>query len=537
MKHFAEKLKALWARPAAKWIAGLLFVLLCGVGLVYYWRVAYSFSAIGAGLATALVCGGFSVLYLLVWLTAHFIPQDFAKKGAILIFAAGLAFVFANPPLQAPDETMHFLRGYSIASGQFAFDQNEDFPADVDLLVRDFPGNYNFALPMTDTSSIADAFARYEHDLENNVQDAPNATTPVQQFLPYLPAAAGMAVGRLFGADALVCMYLGRIANLLCYSLLCFASLRAARRFKSLLIAVECVPIGLFLAASTSSDAVLLGLQWLFVGICLSDGLTRRRAAALAVSFAVLLISKYNYLAMLPLLWLLPAKNALPAAEKKAPWYKRQPILAAMLLCFAAAGIYYALVTAHNAWFNNYTALEYYDPGVRPMDQLRFILSNPARYIAVFLYSVYLNKGELFSIGVFGWRDMVVPFVSYFAPVVLCIAASFTAWEAAREPAKTGWLFAVSGALLYAFTYTGMYLTSTPYTMVQIVGVQTRYLLPAILSLMVLLATCAGRSMQLQHAERRRPQKTAPEWRMAHLVFVFAVVSALLLFQSYYIGA
>lgn len=529
-----KKIAQFWAAPAVKWLAGWFCLLCCGVGLVYYWRVAYSFETIGAGLATALVCGGFSLLYLLVFLTAHFIRQDFALKAAILLFVAGLAFVFANPPLQAPDETMHFLRAYSIASGHFSYDEAEDFPADVDLLVQDFPGNYNLELPLTPTTSIADAFRRYAADLAAGDETAPNASTPVQQFLPYLPQAAGIALGRLFGASALSCLYLGRITNLAVYALLCYWGIRAACRFRSLLTALCAVPIGLFMAASTSSDGLLLGLQWLFVGICLSNGLSVRRLAALAVSFGILFTAKYNYLALLPLVFLLPLP---PVRLGKREVSGRRALLALFAACAAAAGVCWLLATAHNAWFSNYSPIAYYDPAVRPADQLRFILANPVRYLAVFLYSVYLNKGELFSIGVFGWRDMVVPFVSYFAPVVLCLAAAFTAQEAAQEPAKTGWLFALSGALFYGFTYTGMYLTSTPYTMVQIVGVQTRYLLPAFFALLVLFAVLAGRSMQLQHTRRVQPQKTPPEWRMVHIAFVFAVASALLLFQSYYIGA
>ena len=47
------KWKALWGRAWVRWILGYVLVLACGVGLVYYWRVAYGFSALGPGAATA----------------------------------------------------------------------------------------------------------------------------------------------------------------------------------------------------------------------------------------------------------------------------------------------------------------------------------------------------------------------------------------------------------------------------------------------------------------------------------------------------
>lgn len=88
--------------PASAGFAGYFFVLLCGVGLVYYWRVAYSLGAGMPGFAAAttlIICGGFSAVYLLVFLAAHFLKQNLALKTAVLVFLAGLCFVFANPPM------------------------------------------------------------------------------------------------------------------------------------------------------------------------------------------------------------------------------------------------------------------------------------------------------------------------------------------------------------------------------------------------------------------------------------------------------
>ena len=128
MAELTKKCKRLWTKPGIRWLCGYFFVLLCGVGLVYYWRVAYSLGAGMPGFAAAttlIICGGFSAVYLLVFLAAHFLKQNLALKTAVLVFLAGLCFVFANPPMQAPDETMHFLRAYAVGSGQFLFDKKQ----------------------------------------------------------------------------------------------------------------------------------------------------------------------------------------------------------------------------------------------------------------------------------------------------------------------------------------------------------------------------------------------------------------------------
>ena len=66
--------------------------------------------------------------------------RDFAKQGAACILLCGILFAFANPPLQTPDETDHYLRTYAISMGRFDFDAARSYPMDVDELVAAFPG-------------------------------------------------------------------------------------------------------------------------------------------------------------------------------------------------------------------------------------------------------------------------------------------------------------------------------------------------------------------------------------------------------------
>lgn len=540
MAELTKKCKRLWTKPGIRWLCGYFFVLLCGVGLVYYWRVAYSLGAGMPGFAAAttlIICGGFSAVYLLVFLAAHFLKQNLALKTAVLVFLAGLCFVFANPPMQAPDETMHFLRAYAVGSGQFLFDEKQQFPNDVNLLVRDFPGAYINGVSgeklAPDDPTIADAFARYSADKAEGAV-APGAFTPVQQLVPYFPQALGVAVGRLFGADALACMYLARAANLLCYAVLCGYAAAVIRRFSAVLIALAISPVSLFMAGSCSSDGLFMGLTWIFIALCLSDVVTKKRLAVLALCFGLTFHAKYTTLALLPLLLLLPfeqkprkGKKALSAAAQR--W-------GVLAVCLAAGVIVYALLTGYTALASNYGRVPYADTGVDPGRQLAFVFSNLPRYLAVLLYSVYRDKANLFTIGNFGWMDMTVPFVSYFAPLFLLFASGVSALEGAREKLRTAWVFLATAVLMYGFTYTGMYLTSTPVSLPEINGVQTRYLLGSLFALFALASMLMGRTMALQNLRPGLPQKTPPAWRVLHYGFCFALVSALLLFQAYYIG-
>ena len=218
-----------------------------------------------------MVCVAFSAVYWAVFLCAHFVRQKLWLKAACLVVLGGLCFGAANPPLQAPDETGHYLRAYALGSGHFTFRQDEDFPADVDALCEAFPGFYNRELIEPGLATMAEGFTRYEN-LKASGAAAP-ASTLVQQFFGYIPQAAGVAAGRLFGADALWCMYLARLANLLCYAALCGMAVYLAGRFLPILLALMLNLILLVLGCIMDMAPIILIATPILLPIATSIGL------------------------------------------------------------------------------------------------------------------------------------------------------------------------------------------------------------------------------------------------------------------------
>ena len=73
--------------------------------------------------------------------------------------------------------------------------------------------------------------------------------------------------------------------------------------------------------------------------------------------------------------------------------------------------------------------------------QLLFVLKNPLRYIAVLLGTLYENDGFLGQLGLFGWKDMPIAFISITAPPVLLAAAMLcTAQTDTLGRRRMGWL-------------------------------------------------------------------------------------------------
>ena len=96
----------------------------------------------------------------------------------------------------------------------------------------------------------------------------------------------------------------------------------------------------------------------------------------------------------------------------------------------ALAGLAAALlVTRFIEWYgvtfrSNYGEIQRMIEGVDQLPQLVFILSNPLRYIAVLLGTLYENQFFIGQLGVFGSLDLPIPLLNILCPAVLLFGAA-----------------------------------------------------------------------------------------------------------------
>ena len=523
-----------------------------GVVVSYYWRVFYGLDARGdsplqvTGFCVVLAMAA-GVAALLLW---H--CKDFVKRGAVCILLCGALFVFANPPLQTPDETDHYLRTYAISMGRFDFDAERTYPEDVNELMAAFPGAwvnahtsaglgtdpdtnaeqpYNtagYALKQYGKNgtveSIRDSFTRYL-TWQSRDAAADSVTEPISfLILPFLPGALGMALAQLFGFGALGCLYGGRLANLAAYTLLCYAALRSAKKCRPAFLAVMLLPMSLYMGASLSYDATLLACYYLMLAL-----LTRpqwdSRTAAIYTAACVFANGTKPYI---NLLWVVLPLVAVHKDEWKAKlnraWYTVATLAGSLLLTQIVEQ--YGTLLRHN-----YGAIARQGGStVNGGAQLLFVLKNPLRYIAVLLGTLYENDGFLGQLGLFGWKDMPIAFLNLTGPLVLLAAALLcTPAGNALGRRRIGGLGAF--AAVYAVgAMTAMYITYTPVGMVRIVGLQTRYFLPVWLLLVVGVAALIRRALKPALTAERGEALALP------LCGWYAFAGAVLLFQHYFIG-
>ena len=542
-------LQKLAKKPAVLWGGAALLAVAAGVAWAYYWRVFYY---LDARVSPLLVTGGCVLACLAAVAMAgilHYGLRSFAAKAAACIAVCGLLFAFADPPMQTPDESEHFLRTYAISMGRLDFDAARGYPADVTRLLDAFPGAwvnahtsagvgqdpdtgeeqpYNtagYALKQYGkdgaVQSVADSFAQY---LGGETPARDPATEPVSfLILPFLPGALGMALARLAGLGALGCLYAGRLGNLAAYTLLCWLGLRAAQKARPAFLCVMLLPISLYMGASLSYDATLLGCYYLMLAL-LTRPVWTARTAWVYLAACVFANGAKPYL---NLLW-----AALPLLLPKRAWQPRRPRA-------LWAGACLALSLALTVFVEQYGVLMRHNYGVIArqggeavdgLGQLGFVLQNPLRYLAVLLGTLYENDFFIGQLGLFGWKDLPIAFLNLTGPLVLAAAALLcTAPADALGRRRLGGL-GVFAALYGVGAMTAMYITYTPVGMVRIVGLQTRYFLPLWLVLALALAALARRALAPRLTQARAQALALP------LCGGYAFLGAVLLFQHYFVG-
>ncbi len=495
----------------AAWLLGWGCVLLAAFLLVYYWRVIFfiapspALPALPATLGAMAVC---SLLYWAVFCATRLAARRLALKAALLVFLAGLLFCFSSAPLQAPDESTHYLRMVSVSMGRFTYDGKETYPSDVNQLVRHFGRDaLNHEAHYGGGQLVPARMAAYHSAMQNGEQ-APAERAPIMfMLLPFLPGAMFMAVTRLFGGDALALMYAGRLANLVVYAMLCYFAFRQCRRGRGLFFAFALLPLSLFMAASCSYDSLMLaGCLYLLSFLCKDKMRTRDAVVFCAVLALCTYIKPMNF--VLAALLLCIPKERWQCRFRR--WQVAGALAVAALVFWYALGLLDGAVLKHGYGElprGNGSAAD-------PAAQLAFVLQNPLSRL--------------------GSMDLSLPAAGGLSVLSLCLA---TALSAARPLGlRRG---AAAGVGLTALVYAGaiivgMYVLQSDLFSLRADGLQPRYFLPAFL--LVLLLAAGGFSRVLKPAAAEGMPARRAEGLCLRAAAGLAFFGAVQLFQSYFIG-
>lgn len=334
--------------------------------------------------------------------------RELYKVAFVIILCFGLLSSVIVPIADVSDELEHLTRA-EITSRGIIFPHWEDGPNNLTQLYnRTDEGKYSRALNTDVGFNTTASHMFFLNNLGHTVFETPHDTKEISNksmldgsafeqnpFYGYLPQALGVLIAKLFDMNVIWMLWLGRICNLIFYAFLISMAVRITPYLKVPLLAVACIPISIYQAASLSIDSMILGLGILtiayFIYLYKSEpGSLDVKHVALFCGLALLLgLCKLPYLAFVFLILFVPKEN-----------FGDSGILKYMLLGVFIVGLIgviwstYSEPALMHSWRSK---LNYMNPEL----QMEYIMNHPAFMLtffrSIFTYTLGITLNGVFN--------------------------------------------------------------------------------------------------------------------------------------------
>ena len=318
----------------------------------------------------------------------------------------------------------------------------------------------------------------------------------------HFPAAAGLALGRLFGFDVKLRFLLGELFTLLLYGILTYIALRKLKSGKLVLMLIALFPANVFLSANLNYDSWVWGFS--FVGIAWLIGerqqadrpVSAKDTLIMSGALAIACIPKQIYFPITLFPFFMPREKV--KDRKKYVLYCLLP-MALLLLSLLIRG------TAAVGGTGDSRTGDLVNPGL----QLQFVLSHMGTYLGTLFtflgsfLSFDFFKQAVMYFGHLGYADL-----GFLNSLVMLLPLIAMVFDRGKEYAfVSGWKLRVYTLLCYVgcamLVATSFYLIFTPVGLDGIMGVQARYLMPLVWPLLGLVYTYPCRFSFIQKGEKR----------------------------------
>ncbi|MBQ9026617.1 MAG: DUF2142 domain-containing protein [Methanobrevibacter sp.] len=391
----------------------------------------------------------------------------------VLIIIFGLLLIFFTPPMSFPDESAHFTRAELITEGHL-YPEITDKGIYVDSYYFGLQQSY-YGTTILDNGSYNDQITDHKGYWE---------WTTSSPFYSYLLSALGIGIAKLLNLTTIWALYLSRIANLIFYGAVAYFMIKIIPKYKLHLLVFSTIPLCISQASSSSYDAFILTFTLIIITYFVKMYLGEVNGKNLAIFLiSVLLISliKQPYIILAFLVF------ALPFEDEKLKKISIAAIIAMIVLAvLSVESLFSSLFTT--------TAIQTYNTSsttnVSFVGQTRFIFSNPLiiftliKDMVVSIPDLFLLKANFFHYtGYKGIKLINFMYVIFYLAFSLFYKIDIELRKRER----------IILALIFLITYVGInvifYLTWSPLGSSTILGVQSRYFLPIIALLPLIINT------------------------------------------------
>ena len=420
----------------------------------------------------------FGIIFALSLFSSGIVYYLFYKKIKIerifmyLVIPIGLLYIFIIPLGRAPDENTHFYRAYEISTGNFIAKKNELKQG----------GDY---LPKNINQIFGDS-TKYKDEIKNlNIKASsekkfvsfPN--TSMYSFITYFPQVLGVTIGILLNLPILWIALLGRLSNFFVWILLMYFSIKLMPFKKLSLLIIMFLPMMIQEATSLSADALTNGTTFLFISYILylkyndKSKVEKKHMIIISLVAIIMSICKIVYLPICLLIFLIP-KQKFRNKNQKFIWIG----MLALLVCIISLFFFY-LTTGY---------VLRTESNIDTISQVRYILSNPFRYMLAIFRTIYKDF-HLFVVSFVGealcWYDVTISPV--FTKLMWLIIIVVIILDNIQLKVNYYLLYVFVTLSVIALIFTSEYLSWTPIGSLFIEGIQGRYFIPLFIPCLMMI--------------------------------------------------
>ena len=386
----------------------------------------------------------------------------------IIALVLGIAYIFAFPPSEIPDEGSDYLRALEISKFHLVTKQKgkqagDYYSKNIAKVMK--IDNYN------DESKVINL------KLKGKKKFMDYANKSLYSFICYIPQSIGIGIAVLLNLSIVAQVMLGKLFNYLVFVLLTYFSIKYIPYKKYLVFFVALLPITLQEATSLAPDSLAIGLSFFLISYILkirkdNKQITNKQLIILFITSIVISLCKIVYLPLCLLILLIPKK--LYKSKKQYLIYNILVISISIILNL----LWLKYTSRYLVAFKQSNSSE----------QLKYILGNPLQYIVIIMRTMDAYLPELILqivgsyLGTFKIKTAtLVVLPALYILIKLIVGEKLKNKDLLNNIEKGFIVFIILSIIILIFT--SLYIQWTPLKSNYIEGIQGRYFIPLIVPL------------------------------------------------------
>lgn len=431
------------------------------------------------------ILGAFTVVY--------FCAYVFRVKKHTLFFVTvlimGIAYTSLITPFAAPDETVHYFTAYRFANAVTGVEKTET--PEKTVYVRACDTDYNGRLSRYYGKFYVPTVSTYAREL-NSALGAEESEEQIEihsdfisgNYVCYFPAGIGIAIGKALHLSSALTFYLARFMNLLLFAFLGACAVKKIPFGKNAFFVAALLPLTLQQVASVSYDSILIAVGFYYFALCVYLAYFAEKFRVWDIVQLLLCLSVFCapkagvYIVLLA---------ALPIVlrNKKLPKKQRIGFLCGSIVCAIL------LFSAFNLWRLSDAGA---DSAAVETYTLGYIFADPLGFVKLWVNTYFVEK-ETWFYSLFGsdmaWVNLKVEKSWAVVFITLLVLGSIRSDDEKVKERATDKIFYGAAVLLCIAGFCAAAFLWTPATSPYVDGLQTRYILPVLPMILLLMRNSA----------------------------------------------